>query len=69
MRPRRVEPKSAREERSESQSWNTLRESENPVYDIAREHEDVFPDKIPAELPLTVGFGTRLISCQVRSIV
>ena len=51
MRPRRVEPKSAREERSESQSWDTLRDSGNPVYDIAREYADVFPDKIPAELP------------------
>ena len=50
-RPRRVEPKSAREERSESQSWNTLRDSGNPVYAIAREYADVFPDKIPAELP------------------
>uniref|UniRef100_A0AAV1TNW0 Reverse transcriptase domain-containing protein n=1 Tax=Peronospora matthiolae TaxID=2874970 RepID=A0AAV1TNW0_9STRA len=32
-----------------------LRESGNPVYDIAREYADVFPDKIPAELPADRG--------------
>ncbi|CAH0488356.1 unnamed protein product [Peronospora farinosa] len=35
-RPRSAEPKSAREERFASQSWEALRESGNPVYDIAR---------------------------------
>ena len=54
-RPRRAEPKSAREERFASQSWEALRESGNPVYDIAREYADVFPDKIPAELPADRG--------------
>ncbi|CAI5727328.1 unnamed protein product [Peronospora farinosa] len=54
-RPRSAEPKSAREERFASQSWEALRESGNPVYDIAREYADVFPDKIPAELPADRG--------------
>ena len=54
-RPRRAEQKSAREERFASQSWESLRESGNPVYDIAREYADVFPDKIPAELPADRG--------------
>ena len=54
-RPRSAEKKSAREERFASQSWEALRESGNPVYDIAREYADVFPDKIPAELPADRG--------------
>ena len=54
-RLRSAEPKSAREERFASQSWEALRESGNPVYDIAREYADVFPDKIPAELPADRG--------------
>uniref|UniRef100_A0AAV1TQ33 Reverse transcriptase domain-containing protein n=1 Tax=Peronospora matthiolae TaxID=2874970 RepID=A0AAV1TQ33_9STRA len=54
-RPRSAEQKSAREERFASQSWKALRESGNPVYDIAREYADVFPDKIPAELPADRG--------------
>ena len=54
-RPLLAEPKSAREERFASQSWEALRESGNPVYDSAREYADVFPDKIPAELPADRG--------------
>ncbi|CAI5728452.1 unnamed protein product [Peronospora destructor] len=54
-RPPSAEPKSAREERFATQSWDALRESGNPVYDIAREYADVFPDKIPAELPADRG--------------
>ena len=54
-RPRSAEPKSAREERFALQSWENLRESGNPVYDLAREYADVFPDKIPAELPVDRG--------------
>ena len=50
-RPRRAEPKVAREERFASQSWEAWRYLKNTVYDIAREYTDVFPDKIPAELP------------------
>ena len=50
-RPRSSEQKSAREERFASQSWETLRESGNPVNDLVREYADVFPDKISAELP------------------
>ena len=54
-RPWRAEPKSAREERFTSQSWEALRDSGNPVYDITREYADVFPDKISAELPADRG--------------
>ena len=54
-RPQSAEPKSAREESFATQSWDALRESGNPVYDIAREYADVFPDKIPAELPADRG--------------
>ncbi|OWY97338.1 polyprotein, partial [Phytophthora megakarya] len=54
-RPKSAEPKSAREERFESQSWDALRESGNPVYETAREFADIFPDKIPAELPADRG--------------
>uniref|UniRef100_A0AAV1VM28 Reverse transcriptase domain-containing protein n=1 Tax=Peronospora matthiolae TaxID=2874970 RepID=A0AAV1VM28_9STRA len=54
-RPRSAEQRSAREERLASQSWEALRESGNLVYDIAREYADVFPDKIPAELPADRG--------------
>ena len=38
-----AEPNPAREGRFASQSWEALQESSNPVYDIAREYEDVFP--------------------------
>ncbi|OWY94241.1 polyprotein, partial [Phytophthora megakarya] len=51
-RPKSAEPKSAREERFESQSWDALRESGNPVYETVR---DIFPDKNPAELPADRG--------------
>ena len=54
-RPKSVEPKSAREERFAAQSWESLRSSGNPVYAVAREFADVFPDKIPAELPANRG--------------
>ncbi|OWY90768.1 polyprotein [Phytophthora megakarya] len=56
-RPKSAESKSksAREERFETQSWDALRESGNPVYETAREFADIFPDKIPAELPADRG--------------
>ncbi|KAE9006462.1 hypothetical protein PR002_g16473 [Phytophthora rubi] len=50
-RPKSAEPKSAREERFAAQSWEALKASGNPIYETAREFADVFPDKIPAELP------------------
>ncbi|KAE9001009.1 hypothetical protein PF010_g22205 [Phytophthora fragariae] len=50
-RPKSAEPKSAREERFAAQSWESLKASGNPIYETAREFADVFPDKIPAELP------------------
>ena len=42
---------SAREKRFKEQSWDSLRESNNPVYGLVRQYADVFPDKIPSELP------------------
>ncbi|KAE9285612.1 hypothetical protein PR003_g26534, partial [Phytophthora rubi] len=50
-----AEPKSAREERFVAQSWESLKASGNPIYETAREFADVFPDKIPAELPADRG--------------
>ncbi|KAF1313625.1 hypothetical protein FI667_g17169, partial [Globisporangium splendens] len=42
-----------REERFEEQSWDALKK--NPVYALAREYEDIFPDKVPDELPFDRG--------------
>ena len=53
--PKSAEPKSAREERFAAQSWEALRASGNLVYDIAREYADIFPEKIPADLPADRG--------------
>ncbi|KAE8958615.1 hypothetical protein PR001_g30993, partial [Phytophthora rubi] len=50
-RPKAAEPKSVREARFAAQSWQALQDSNNPVYSLAREFEDIFPEKIPAELP------------------
>ncbi|KAF1331689.1 Pol protein, partial [Globisporangium splendens] len=41
------------EERFEEQSWDALKK--NPVYALAREFEDIFPDKVPDELPFDRG--------------
>ena len=38
-----------------SSRLEALQESGNPVYDLVREYADVFPDKIPAELPANRG--------------
>ncbi|KAE9348690.1 hypothetical protein PR003_g6272 [Phytophthora rubi] len=54
-RPKSAEPKSARAERFAAQSWESPRASGNPIYETAREFADVFPDKIPAELPADRG--------------
>ncbi|GMF37937.1 unnamed protein product [Phytophthora fragariaefolia] len=54
-RPKAAEPKSVREERFAAQSWTALQDSNNPVYSLAREFEDIFPEKIPAELPAERG--------------
>ncbi|KAE8894456.1 hypothetical protein PF010_g30255 [Phytophthora fragariae] len=54
-RSKSAEPKSAREERFAAQSWESLKASGNPIYETAREFADVFPDKIPAELPADRG--------------
>ncbi|KAE8974930.1 hypothetical protein PF005_g26454 [Phytophthora fragariae] len=54
-RPKSAEPKSAREERFAAQSWESLKASGNPINETAREFADVFPDKIPAELPADRG--------------
>ncbi|KAG3010217.1 hypothetical protein PC119_g13616 [Phytophthora cactorum] len=54
-RPKSAEPKSARKERFAAQSWEALREPGNPGYKTARVYADVFPNKIPAELPADRG--------------
>ncbi|KAE9268019.1 hypothetical protein PR003_g31587, partial [Phytophthora rubi] len=54
-RPKSAEPKSVREARFAAQSWQALQDSNNPVYSLAREFEDIFPEKIPAELPAERG--------------
>ena len=63
-RPKGAEPNSAREERFAAQSWNVLRASGNPVYDIAREYADIFLARSPLNFQRIVECGTRLISCQ-----
>ncbi|POM71575.1 Reverse transcriptase [Phytophthora palmivora] len=42
-----------KKQRFEEQSWDSLKSS--PFYKILREHKDVFPDEIPAELPQDKG--------------
>ncbi|KAE9187342.1 hypothetical protein PF004_g22828 [Phytophthora fragariae] len=54
-RPKTAEPKSVREARFAAKSWSALQDSNNPVYSLAREFEDIFPEKIPAELPAERG--------------
>ncbi|KAE8999302.1 hypothetical protein PR002_g18493 [Phytophthora rubi] len=54
-RPKAAEPKSVREARFAAQSWQALQDSNNPVYSLAREFEDIFPEKIPAENPAERG--------------
>ncbi|CAH0486080.1 unnamed protein product [Peronospora farinosa] len=54
-RPKSAEHTSAREERFAAQSWDALRASGSPVYNIAREYADIFPEKISAELPADRG--------------
>ncbi|GMF13258.1 unnamed protein product [Phytophthora lilii] len=43
----------SKKERFNEQSWDSLKSS--PYYDILREHRDVLPDEIPAELPTDKG--------------
>ncbi|KAG2965305.1 hypothetical protein PC120_g27248 [Phytophthora cactorum] len=42
-----------KKERFDGQSWDSLKAS--PFYDVLREHKDVVPDEIPAELPQDEG--------------
>ncbi|KAF1313280.1 reverse transcriptase, partial [Globisporangium splendens] len=42
-----------RKERFEEQSWDALKK--NPVYELVKEYEDIFPDKVPDELPFDRG--------------
>ncbi|KAG3094575.1 hypothetical protein PI125_g16542 [Phytophthora idaei] len=42
-----------KKERFDGQSWDSLKTS--PFYDVLREHKDVLPDEIPAELPQAKG--------------
>ena len=52
-----MEPRSAREERFVTQSWEELAASNNPALALTHEFADVFPDKIPAVIP--AGRGVR----------
>ncbi|GMF14896.1 unnamed protein product [Phytophthora fragariaefolia] len=54
-RPKAAEPKSVREARFAAQSWAALQYSNNPVYLLPREFQDIFPEKIPGELPAEQG--------------
>ncbi|KAE9027959.1 hypothetical protein PR001_g11839 [Phytophthora rubi] len=54
-RPKAAEPKSVRKARFAPQSWQALQDSNDPVYSLAREFEDIFPEQIPAELPAERG--------------
>ncbi|KAE9179441.1 hypothetical protein PF005_g23685 [Phytophthora fragariae] len=49
-RPKAAEPKYVREARFAAQAWSALQDSNNPVYSLAREFKDIFPEKIPVEL-------------------
>ncbi|KAG3122550.1 hypothetical protein PI126_g24102 [Phytophthora idaei] len=42
-----------KKERFDGQGWDSLKTS--PFYDVLREHKDVLPDEIPAELPQDKG--------------
>ncbi|KAG2779394.1 hypothetical protein Pcac1_g10629 [Phytophthora cactorum] len=42
-----------KKERFDGQSWDSLKAG--PFYDVLREHKDVLPDEIPAELPQDKG--------------
>ncbi|DAZ97072.1 TPA: hypothetical protein N0F65_001256 [Lagenidium giganteum] len=44
---------SARIQRFEAQSWDTLRE--NPAYSLLKQYQDCFPDKVPESLPADRG--------------
>ncbi|KAG4040183.1 hypothetical protein PC123_g24272 [Phytophthora cactorum] len=46
-------PRRTKKERFDGQSWDSLKAS--PFYDVLREHKDVPPDEIPAELPQDKG--------------
>ncbi|KAG4053207.1 hypothetical protein PC123_g11641 [Phytophthora cactorum] len=50
MRPKEVEPKTAREARYAAQSLSALRASGNPVAPLVREFIEIFPEKVPAVL-------------------
>ncbi|GMF44990.1 unnamed protein product [Phytophthora fragariaefolia] len=49
-RPKAAEPKPVRAARFAAQPWSALQDSNNPVYSLAHEFEDIFPKKIPAKL-------------------
>ena len=54
-RPLEFEPKSEKQHRFVSQSWEALKNSNNPVFDLAKEFEDIFPESIPPVLPADRG--------------
>ncbi|GMG14718.1 unnamed protein product [Phytophthora fragariaefolia] len=54
-RPKGAEPKNARIGRYASQSLRSLEAASNPLAPLIREFSDIFPDKVPAILPLDRG--------------
>ncbi|ETN09616.1 hypothetical protein PPTG_11944 [Phytophthora nicotianae INRA-310] len=54
-RPKGTEPKSAHEARYLAKSLPALEAAGNPVAPLVREFIDIFPDKVPAELPPDCG--------------
>ncbi|GMF47124.1 unnamed protein product [Phytophthora fragariaefolia] len=53
--PKPAEPKSFREARFAAQPWSAFQDSNIPVYSLAREFADIFPEKVPTELPAERG--------------
>jgi hypothetical protein len=54
-----VDQEKTRAERYASQSWKAL--EGNPLYDILRDFEDVFPEEIPCELPKDRGIRHEIV--------
>ncbi|KAG3122909.1 hypothetical protein PI126_g23946 [Phytophthora idaei] len=47
-----------KKKRFDGQSWDSLKAG--PFYDVLREHKDVLPDEIPAELPQDKGIQHKI---------
>ncbi|KAG2877617.1 hypothetical protein PC115_g23320 [Phytophthora cactorum] len=55
-----------KKERFDGQSWDSP--SASPFYDVLREHKDVLPDEIPAELPQVKGIQHEIDLVPVKAI-